>query len=129
MCPRATGYGGPIAAAGYARCYSNGCVCVPGGGPPPPPGMPAMAPAPMKKKQEPKVKLKQVHWVKINERKLKDTIWETMKDEEVDLDKDEIEKLFAMKESGMYVWMDGCNDGCMDGCVADRHVNVTMYRY
>ena len=72
----------------------------PGGGPPPPPGMPAMAPAPVKKKQEPKVKLKQVHWVKINERKLKDTIWEKMKDEEVNLDKDEIEKLFAMKESG-----------------------------
>ena len=49
------------------------------------------------------MKLKQVHWVKINERKLKDTIWENMKDEQVDIDKDEIERMFAMKESGKAV--------------------------
>jgi hypothetical protein len=55
---------------------------------------------PEKKKQEPKVKLKQVHWVKVNDRKIKDTVWEKMKDDEVDIDKDEIEILFAMKESG-----------------------------
>jgi hypothetical protein len=55
---------------------------------------------PEKKKQEPKVKLKQVHWVKVNDRKIKDTVWEKMKDDEVDIDKDEIELLFAMKESG-----------------------------
>ena len=62
--------------------------------------MPAAGALPVKKKQEPKCKLKQVHWVKVNERKLKDTIWEKMKDEEVDIDKDELEKLFAMRETG-----------------------------
>ena len=41
---------------------------------------------PEKKKQEPKVKLKQVHWVKVNDRKIKDTVWEKMKDDEVDID-------------------------------------------
>ena len=46
------------------------------------------------------MKLKQVHWVKVNDRKIKDTVWEKMKDDEVDIDKDEIEILFAMKESG-----------------------------
>ena len=67
-------------------------------GPPPPPGMPSAPAMPAKKKQEPKAKLKQVHWVKVNERKIKDTIWEKMKDELVNIDKDEIERLFAMKE-------------------------------
>ena len=56
--------------------------------------------APVKKKQEPKCKLKQVHWVKVNDRKLKGTIWEKMQDESVNIDKNEIEALFAMKESG-----------------------------
>jgi hypothetical protein len=46
---------------------------------------------------EPKKKLKQLHWIKVHERKVANTIWEKMRDEDVQLPFDEIEELFQTK--------------------------------
>ena len=46
---------------------------------------------------EPSKRLKQLHWIKINDRKVKDTIWESMRDEECTLENDVIEDMFAAK--------------------------------
>lgn len=60
--------------------------------------MPGAAGLPAKKKREPKVKLKQLHWIKVADRKVPGTIWEKIKDEEVPLPLDEIEEIFAAKQ-------------------------------
>jgi hypothetical protein len=46
---------------------------------------------------EPKNRLKQLHWIKINERKVASTIWEKMRDEDLDIEFEVIEDLFAAK--------------------------------
>jgi hypothetical protein len=46
---------------------------------------------------EPKKKLKQLHWIKVHERKVANTIWEKMRDEDLTLPFDEIEDLFQTK--------------------------------
>jgi len=66
---------------------------------------------PAKRKQQPVKKLKQVHWIKVNERKVKDTIWESMKDEEVKIDKDELENLFAAKTLAKEATTDEAQEG------------------
>jgi hypothetical protein len=80
-----------------------------GGKPPPPPPPPkggapgapgeTQSGLPAKKKQQPSRRLKQLHWIKVNERKVKTTIWETMEDESVMIRKEEIEQLFEAKVS------------------------------
>jgi len=73
----------------------------PGGGAPPPSGMPlpgaAIPGLRPKKKMEPSKRMKQLHWIKVSERKVASTIWETMRDEDMDIEKDTIEDLFAAK--------------------------------
>ena len=78
-----------------------------GGKAPPPPPPPGGGPGggetatglPPKKKQEPGKRLKQLHWIKVNERKVKTTIWEKMQDDQVQLRREEIENLFEAKVS------------------------------
>ena len=54
---------------------------------------------PPKKKHEPGKRLKQLHWIKVNERTFKTTIWKMMKDDQVQLRRQEMEQLCEAKIS------------------------------
>lgn len=81
-------------------------------------GVPGLRP---KKKAEPSKRLKQLHWIKVAERKVATTIWEAMRDEELDIEKDIIEDLFAAKVTAKVIA--SSNDDSVEGDGADGGVS------
>lgn len=72
----------------------------PGGAPPPPgggPPPPGMAAPPQKRKIIPNQKMRNFNWVMINARKINNTIWEGIDDEQVKLDLPALEEYFAQR--------------------------------
>eukprot|EP00698_Gefionella_okellyi_P002950 TRINITY_DN12792_c0_g1_i1.p1 TRINITY_DN12792_c0_g1~~TRINITY_DN12792_c0_g1_i1.p1 ORF type:complete len:1273 (-),score=371.66 TRINITY_DN12792_c0_g1_i1:29-3847(-) len=66
---------------------------------PPPPMMAAAAPSrPKRPAIKPSTKLKALGWNKVADNKVDNTVWEKTNDEKIDIDKSELEALFAAKE-------------------------------
>ena len=75
-----------------------------GAGAPSIPGLPVLSPPPMmggkndKKKINPRIPMKNLHWDSIKNRNERNaTVWKFIKDEEIEIDKDSLEKCFGKK--------------------------------
>ncbi|EOD29366.1 hypothetical protein EMIHUDRAFT_434678 [Emiliania huxleyi CCMP1516] len=84
----------------------------PPGGAPRPPGGPPMAPMapayPKKAPVKPSQPMRQLHWGKLPDMKVKGTLWEKeVDDSKVAIDKDELESLFATKQPAKAGGADG----------------------
>eukprot|EP01125_Pyxidicula_operculata_P003592 TRINITY_DN1470_c0_g1_i2.p1 TRINITY_DN1470_c0_g1~~TRINITY_DN1470_c0_g1_i2.p1 ORF type:complete len:1792 (+),score=498.11 TRINITY_DN1470_c0_g1_i2:58-5376(+) len=72
----------------------------PGGrGPPPPPGAPQAGGLPKLPNKAPRIKMKQINWVKIVDRNIPNTLWTNLNKSSINLNIDLLEELFAAQQA------------------------------